>query len=129
MTKFNILCSIDGWVTTNNMNKVESFFEPLTILANSDTHFTEEPPCQLDTFCVSVRATNLEKAEELVREKLLLLNDELLKKFHKYGVLKFNSYEAEGGVLDIAKGTIDIKKLSLPAVIEKSKLLLLGEMR
>lgn len=129
MKKFNILCSIDGWVTTSNMNKIQSISEPLIILRNSETYFTEELPCQLDTFCVSVKASNLDKAEKMVWEKLMLLNDELAKNFRKYGVLKFSGYETEGGILDIAKGTIDIEKLSLPAVIEKSKLLQFGEMK
>lgn len=111
------------------MDKVKASIEPVTLLRSSETYFTEEPPYQLDVFCVCVRASNLEKAEELVWEKLLLLNDELEKKFRKYGIVKFSSYETEGGVLDIARGTIDIEKLSLQAIIEKSKLLQFGEMK
>lgn len=72
------------------MNKIQSISEPLIILRNSETYFTEELPCQLDTFCVSVKASNLDKAEKMVWEKLMLLNDELAKNFRKYGVLKFS---------------------------------------
>ncbi|MBG9730802.1 hypothetical protein ABD87_15015 [Lysinibacillus sphaericus] len=116
MKKFNILCSIDGWLTTKNQDKVQATIEPNNVLEHASSY--EEPPYQLDSFWVAVIARDEELAEKKVYEKLYSLDNELIQQFGAFDIHSFSSYCAVEG-----ETPIDIESLSLTTIIQHSKLL------
>ena len=120
MKKFNILCSIDGWLTTKNVDKVQTIAVPNIVLEHSSNY--EELPDQLDIFCVSVEAADIVAAERRVQDKLSSLDTELRKQFGEFDIYSFSSYCAES-----KESAIDIQYLSLSTIINNSKLLQLIE--
>lgn len=116
MKKYNILCSIDGWITTKNQDKVQVTIEPNEVLEHASSY--EEPPYQLDCFCVAVTAPNAELADKMVSDKLYSLDNELIQNFGIFDLHSFTSYCAESN-----EAAIDIGSLSLSTIVQHSKLL------
>ncbi len=116
MKKYNILCSIDGWITTKNQDKVQVTIEPNNVLEHASSY--EEPPYQLDCFCVAVTAHNAALADKMVHDKLYYPDKELIQNFGDFDIHSFSSHCVESN-----EAAIDIGSLSLSTIIQHSKLL------
>lgn len=119
MSKLTIICSINGWKTTRNVNFVQTTGESKVYDENVTTF--HELPEQLDCFFVSVNATDLGEAVELTDKKLNELTEELRNEFGDFEIYDFDSYPAS--FPENIEESIDIKNLTLSAIVGKSKLL------
>lgn len=120
MNKLTIICSIDGWKTTENINMVQTKGKGYKIYDGNTVEF-DEPPYQLDCFYVTVNATNLGEAADLVNKKLIELNKELFNKYDGYAIYGLTSYPV--ACPENIEESIDIQNLSLVTIVKSSRLL------
>lgn len=90
MNKLTILCSINGWKTTRNVNMVQTTGESNVYEENVTTF--DQPTEQLDCFFVSVNATDIGEAVTFIDGKLNELTEELRIKFGDFEIHEFDSY-------------------------------------